>query len=116
MYWNITDEERFFQALEFATDKRELLRNFLSDVLTEKETEQCIHRLKTACLIHDGATYQQIRSITKLSPSTIALISKKLANKEGGFREIIKNSIQMRKVTLIELISDVPQYLASHTF
>lgn len=88
MYWNITDKERFLQAFELANN-RKLLENFLFDLFTEKEMQQCIIRLKAACLLYDGASYEQIRLVTKLSPATIARISKRFKNKECGFSKII---------------------------
>ncbi|MDP3962772.1 MAG: Trp family transcriptional regulator [bacterium] len=89
MYWNITDKERLYQAFELANN-RKLLENFLSDILTEKEMEQCIKRLKAACLIHDCASYTQIHLMTKLSPSTIARLSKRFNKQDCGFSQIIK--------------------------
>lgn len=89
MYWNINDEERFYQALELATS-RHLLVNLLYDLLTEKEIKQCILRLKVACLLHDGASYTEINKVVKIGPSTIARLSKQLKEKDSGLLQIIK--------------------------
>lgn len=89
MYWNVTDKERLILAFESAKNA-DLLEKFLEDLFTEKELLLYIKRLKAACLIQDGASYKQIQTITGLGPATIAQISKKLKNKEGGFREILK--------------------------
>lgn len=88
MYWNLQDKERLIEAIELAKTNK-ILENFLKDLLTEKEMATCIKRLKAACLIRDGAPYKQIENITGLSSTTIARISKILANKEGGFYKIL---------------------------
>jgi len=41
-------------------------------------------------LIRDGVTYKKIQEITGLSSRTIATISQKMANKEGGLQKILK--------------------------
>ena len=89
MYWNISDEERLYQAFELATDRR-LLVDFLYDLLTDKEMEQCINRLKTACLLNDGASYTEIAKVTKLSPTIIARLSKQLQEEDSGFSQILE--------------------------
>jgi len=89
MYWNINDEERLYRAFELANN-RQLLIYLLYDLLTENEFEQCKLRLKTACLLHDGASYTQITKATKLSPTVIARISKQLYEKDSGFSQIIE--------------------------
>jgi len=89
MYWNINDEERLFQAFELANNRR-LLVDLLHDLLTEKEIEQCILRLRVACLIHDGASYTEIKKIVKIGPSTIARLSRQLQEKDSGLLQIIK--------------------------
>jgi uncharacterized protein YerC len=89
MYWNISDEERFYQAFELASCRR-LLINLLYDLLTEKEMERCILRLKAACLLNDGASYTEIAKVTKLSPTIIARLSKQLQEEDSGFSEIIQ--------------------------
>jgi uncharacterized protein YerC len=89
MYWNINDKERLYQAFELADD-RQLLIDLLYDLLTENELEQCKLRLKTACLLHDGASYTQITKTTKLSPTVIARIAKQLDEKDSGFSQIIE--------------------------
>ncbi len=89
MYWNIDDKERLYRAFELATDRR-LLVNLLYDLLTDKELEQCIIRLKTACLLNDGASYTEIAKITKLSPTVIARLSKQLQEEDSGFLQILE--------------------------
>jgi len=89
MHWNFKDTERLVRAFILA-DTTHLLRDFLKDLLTEKEIILFAKRLNAACLILDGAPYSQIQQITGLSSTTIARISKKLIDKRGGFQQIIK--------------------------
>ena len=89
MYWNLRDNERLITALYIANTP-DLLRNFLKDLLTEKEIELLSRRLRVACLLHDGAPYSEVRKITGLGYATIAQISKKLADKRGGYNSIIR--------------------------
>lgn len=93
MYWNIDDKERLLQAFEIASKDRKLLKAFLGDLLTEKEMEQNITRLKVVCMLYEGASYDRIRKFSHLSPSTIARLSKKLDNNESGFSKIIEKFI-----------------------
>jgi len=89
MYWNINDKERLICAFRLATDEH-LIKSLLSDLLSHKELEKLATRLKVACLLYEGAPYEEIRKITGLSSKTIAKISKKLDDKRSGFGEIIK--------------------------
>jgi uncharacterized protein YerC len=90
MYWNLTDKERLFQAFEIASGNRKLLERFFADIFTKKETEQFVIRLKIACLLHDGASYQYISSALRQSPTTIAKIAKKLDEKDSGYSKILE--------------------------
>ena len=90
MYWNLTDKERFFESIKLSSDNSELLEKFLGDLLTKQEIDQLIKRLKAMCLLKDLVSYSKIRNLTGLSPNTIARLSKLVANKESGFREIIE--------------------------
>ena len=89
MYWNISDEERLVQAF-MLSQTPEVTRKFLDDILTPREKETLTRRLKAACLIKEGASYKQIEEITGLSSATIAWIAKKIGNKKGGFRAILR--------------------------
>lgn len=89
MYWNITDQERLLRAFMMA-DTPDLLKNLLDDILTEKEYETLMNRLKIACLIDSRASYIEIEKLTGQSSATIAPIAKKFANKKGGFYIIIQ--------------------------
>lgn len=101
MYWNVSDKERLLRAFELA-DNRNLLEKLLADLLTENERQQCETRLKAACMINDGATYKQIRSITNLSPSTIARLSKAFRGENAALPKIIKKLLSKGGVAYFE--------------
>ena len=88
MDWNNSDRDRLIQAFKLA-DSEHLLKSFLSDLLTEKEISLCVRRFKAAALIVEGTPYVHIQWMTGLSSATISKISKQLANKKGGFHEIL---------------------------
>lgn len=90
MYWNITDKERLAESFKLASEDTKLFEEFLSEILTKKEIEQLMKRLKAMCLLHDIASYSQIIKTTSLSSATIARLSKIVADRESGFRKIIK--------------------------
>ncbi len=89
MYWNLSEYERLILAFRVANNPH-TIRDFLKDLLTEKEITLLAKRLTAACMLKDRASYTQIRNFTGLSPSTIVGISKKLADQHGGFQQIIK--------------------------
>jgi uncharacterized protein YerC len=89
MYWNLTDKERFLEALNLA-DSPKLREELLTDLMSEKEFKDCILRLKVMCMLNDGATWKQIQGITGMSSRTIMHLNRKVRNPDGGFRKILK--------------------------
>lgn len=72
----------------------EIMRNFLRDVMTEKEIREISARFKAAELLSRGEKYTNITKITKLSSRTIARINDWLRNGSTGYAaalEITKN-------------------------
>lgn len=65
------------------------LSRFLRDVLTEEEISEAAQRLKVAMMLSEDRSYKQIEMETKLSPTTIARISKWLKNGTGGYLKTI---------------------------
>lgn len=96
MYWNLDDKDRLFTAFELA-DHPKLMREFLNNFLTKKEIEFFALRLKAMCMIKDCATYEQIRLMTGLSPTTIARLSKIMADRDCGTQKIIKKFTRKNK-------------------
>lgn len=97
MYWNLTDKERLVKSLELAASNHMLFKDFLSDIMTEKEILTCEIRLKAMCLLYDGASYSQIRNITGFSTATIARLSKIAFNRKSSFRKIIEEFKKISK-------------------
>ncbi len=65
------------------------LSRFLRDVLTEEEIIEVSQRLKVAMMLSQDQSYKQIAMETRLSPTTIARISKWLKNGTGGYSNTI---------------------------
>jgi TrpR-related protein YerC/YecD len=68
------------------------MRNFLRDVMTEKEIIEIAARLETARMLRAGETYTTIAEKTKLSSRTIARISEWLQNGQGGYAAALDQS------------------------
>ncbi len=68
------------------------MRNFLRDVMTEKEIIEIAARLEAARMLRAGATYITIAEKTKLSSRTIARISDWLQNGQGGYAAALDQS------------------------
>jgi len=61
------------------------MRNFLRDVMTEKEITEISARFEAARLLSIGEKYTTISKKTKLSSRTIARISDWLQNGSNGY-------------------------------
>ena len=62
------------------------MRNFLRDVLTEKEIIEIGARLQAAHMLKNGKTYAEVIAQTKLSSRTVARISDWLQNGCNGYQ------------------------------
>ncbi len=89
MNWNTIDSHRLVRAF-LAANNADQIRNFLNDIMTENELDQMVKRLKAVHMINIGTPYRYVSSEIGLSSATIARLSKKLADKKGGFHEIMK--------------------------
>jgi uncharacterized protein YerC len=89
MYWNLNDKERFFKAIELA-DSPEMREKLLSELLTKRELESCITRLKAMFLLNDGPTWKQIEKSTGHSSKTLSWLSKIIRDKESGFYFVLR--------------------------
>jgi TrpR-related protein YerC/YecD len=96
----MTDKERLIQALLLA-DNKKLMQDFLNDLFTEKEFKSLTIRFKAMCLLKDAAPYSTVHSATKLSPTTISRLSKKIRDWDGGFQTVIQKFTDTKK-TYIE--------------
>ena len=61
------------------------MRDFLRDVMTEKEIIEMSDRLEAARMLQQGKKYIEIIEATKLSSRTIARISGWMQNGESGY-------------------------------
>jgi len=68
----------------------ELMRNFLRDVMTEKEIFEISARLEAARMLQQGKKYTEIIEATKLSSRTIARISGWMQNGESGYKAALE--------------------------
>ncbi len=66
------------------------MRNFLRDVMTDKEIAEISSRLEAARMLESGSTYDEIVARTKLSSRTIARISEWMKSGCGGYAAALK--------------------------
>jgi uncharacterized protein YerC len=73
-------------------DSEHLMKGLLSDLLTEKEFNLIVRRLKAFILLLEGTPYSQIEWMTGLSSRAIARLSSKIndRNRPGGVRETLE--------------------------
>ncbi len=83
--WNTPETATLSALLTDITDETSM-RNFLRDVMTEKEIIEISARLKAADMLLRGEKYAAVISATKLSSRTIARISDWLQNGTGGYQ------------------------------
>jgi TrpR-related protein YerC/YecD len=86
--WDSPDTDALIAALLSLKDATEA-KNFLRDLLTERELIEFSSRWKTAQLLDAGVSYSQIEKETGLSSATIARISKWLTEGRGGYKAVI---------------------------
>ena len=86
---NSASSKQLVAVLTAITDEN-TMRNFLRDVMTEKEIIEIAARLEAARMLQAGETYNAIATTTKLSSRTIARISEWLQNGQGGYASAIE--------------------------
>src|SRR5690606_12751169 len=86
--WKDAIPNEFVRALTLITDE-DLMRNFLRDVMTEKEIQEISARLEAARMLADGQKYSDIIIKTKLSSRTVARISSWMQNGTGGYAAVL---------------------------
>lgn len=62
---------------------------FLSDLFTVQEVTAFAQRLQVARLLHDGSTYEMVRSQVPVSSSTITRINTELRYGSGGYQMVL---------------------------
>jgi TrpR-related protein YerC/YecD len=88
MDWRKTENKQFVKAL-LCLRTAEEAETFLRDLLTEEEIVEFAKRLQTAELLSANVPYTEIQTITGLSSTTIARVSKWLQAQGGGYRLVI---------------------------
>ncbi|HWP61205.1 MAG TPA: YerC/YecD family TrpR-related protein [Candidatus Paceibacterota bacterium] len=86
--WRKTEYKALVEAV-LALKNRDEAERFLRDLLTPEEIEEFAGRYKTACLLTAEVPYSEIKTLTGMSTTTIARVSKWLQGELGGYRTII---------------------------
>jgi len=86
--WDSAAAAQFAAAVTVISDAA-TMRNFLRDVMTEKEIIEISSRLEAARLLQAGAKYSEITRKTKLSSRTVARISDWLKTGSGGYASVL---------------------------
>ena len=64
-------------------------KDFLRDLLTEKEIDEFAKRLKAAQMLSDKHTYIEVERETGFSSTTVARVARWLNRGEGGYKNIL---------------------------
>lgn len=83
--WQSTQTSALAKTFALISDEA-TMRNFLRDVMTEKEIVEISARLEAAKMLEQGKKYTEIIAATKLSSRTIARISDWMQNGESGYK------------------------------
>ena len=86
--WQDNNAQQFADVLADIGDSQSM-KNFLRDVMTEKEIIEISSRLEAAKMLRAGVKYTTIAEETKLSSRTIARISEWLKNGCKGYDEAL---------------------------
>lgn len=87
--WRFETTQQLAVALT-AIDKQQTMKDFLRDVMTEKEIAEISARLEAAKMLQAGSKYTDIVAKTKLSSRTVARISDWLKNGCNGYQAALK--------------------------
>ncbi|MBQ3084116.1 MAG: hypothetical protein IJC46_01510 [Clostridia bacterium] len=90
------ENDRLFEAILTLKNVEECYR-FFEDACTIKELQAIAQRLEVACLLDDGANYQEINKRTGASTATICRVSKCLNYGNDGYRTVIDRMKEERK-------------------
>lgn len=83
--WNNQKTKELIKAI-LALKKEKEAKEFLRDLMTEKEIIEFGNRWKAARMLSDNLSYPKIQKGTGLSTRTIARISDWLKNGKGGYK------------------------------
>lgn len=86
--WEAPYTEQLAWVLTAIADQQ-TMKNFLRDVMTEKEILEISARLEAAKMLRAGRSYAEIIEKTKLSSRTVARISDWMQNGNGGYALVL---------------------------
>ncbi len=86
--WSNSAALQLAEALT-AIDDVSVMKNFLRDVMTEKELIEIGSRLEAARMLEEGSTYADIVAKTKLSSRTVARISAWMQDGCSGYAAVL---------------------------
>ncbi len=89
-FWNDEMPQQLATTLALIADQS-TMRDFLSDVMTEKEILEISARLEAAKMLTNGESYIAITSRTSLSSRTVARISDWLKNGTKGYERALQS-------------------------
>jgi TrpR-related protein YerC/YecD len=87
--WKSQTAQQIAEALVAISDEK-TMKDFLRDVMTEKEIIEISSRFEAAKMLNEGKKYTEIIERTKLSSRTVARISEWMQNGEGGYRAALQ--------------------------
>lgn len=101
MNWNSKESKKLVQAI-LALETAQEAKDFLRDILTEKEITEVSKRLQAAEMLLQNIPYSVIEKETGFSSTTVARVSKWLNTGAGGYKNILgklhhSNSTQTRR-------------------
>jgi uncharacterized protein YerC len=86
--WNSQSGERLLQSFSLAA-KGGFMKEFLDDLLSDTEFKRLASKLFVLEMLFMGTPYSYMIETYGLSPKTISAISKKTANKKGGYYRVM---------------------------
>lgn len=82
--WKSKSTQQIVEVFLAISDEQ-TMKNFLRDVMTEKEIIEISSRFEAAKMLKEGKKYTEIIEKTKLSSRTVARISEWMRSGEGGY-------------------------------
>ncbi len=80
-------KELYAELIKLETEEEAEM--FLEDLCTMKELEAMSQRLKSAKMLLEGKTYNEIVEETEISSATLARVSKCIRYGDGGYKSIL---------------------------
>jgi uncharacterized protein YerC len=87
--WNSQSGERLLEAFSFAA-KGGFMKEFLDDLLSDTEFKKLAGKICVLEMLFMGTPYSYMSETYGLSTKTISAISKKTANKKGGYYRVMR--------------------------